>query len=166
MKPFIRDVTLITQFHNAFFKWLTINQSRFATPAFESLGGHCVVRLSMQGLHKALYFALYAKGIAMGYDWQDIHWTLKTFEAFPVRTNGGYVDGLCRAECQPVYACRDALWKECVFEPFLAWVNHELMPPRWLARDRLAIPLTDAIFIDHLDPHWRVILQIWIEQDE
>lgn len=166
MKPIMRDVTMITQFHNAFFQWLNINQSRFATPAFEIVGGHRVVRPNMPGLHKALHFALYSRGIAMSYDWQGVHWTLKTFEAFPVSTDGGYVDGLCLDACPKVYPSRESLWAEQVFEPFLSWVNRELTPPRWLARHPLARPLTEARFIDYPDSHWRVILPIWLNQDQ
>ena len=120
MKKFIsRDVTPIKQFHHAFFQWLNINQSRFTTPAFVIVGGHRVVRLNMPGLHKALHFALYSRGVAMCYDWQGIHWTLKTFEAFPVSTDGCYVDGLCLDEIIQIYSSREALWTDCIFEPFL-----------------------------------------------
>lgn len=166
MKPVIRDVTLTKQFHQTFFQWLDVNQSRFATPAFEILGGHRVVRLTMPGLHKALHFALYSRGIAMSYVWQGVLWTLKTFEAFPVDADDqkGFVDGLCLDECPVVNPSRESLWAEQIFEPFLAWINRELPPPRWLARHRLARPLTEAHFIDAPDPNWRVILPMWTHQ--
>ena len=166
MKFSIRDVTMITQFHNAFFQWLNINQSRFATPAFEIVGGHRVVRLNMPGLHKAFHFVLYSRGVVMSYDWQGIHWTLKTFEALPVATEGVYFDGLCQNEFAAVYPSLEALWAKRVFELFLAWVNRELTPPRWLARDRLVMPLTDVAFIDQPDPNWRIVMPIWVKQDQ
>lgn len=167
MKNFIvRDITRIKQFHQTFFQWLDVNQSRFSTPAFKILGGHRVVRLTMPPLHKALYFGLYSRGIAMHYEWQGVLWTLKTFEAFPVDADdqNGFVDGLCLDECPVVYPSREVVWADRVFEPFLAWVNRELPPPRWLARHRLAKSLTEAHFIDTPDPNWRVILPIWTHQ--
>ena len=166
-RPFIRNVTRIKQFHRAFLQWLDINQSRFITPAFVIPDDNsCFVRFTLPGLHKALGFALYSRGIAMYYKWQGVLWTLKTFEAFPVDAEDqkGFVDGLCQAECAAVYPSREALWAEQVFEPFLAWVNRELPPPRWLARHPLATPLTEAHFIDAPDPNWRVILPIWTHQ--
>lgn len=167
-KIIVRDVTRIKQSHQAFFQWLTINQLRFSTPEFENLGGHRVVRLTIPGLHKALHFALYSRGIAMCYEWQGVLWTLKTFEAFPVDADDRkrFVDGLCLDECSVVYSSREALWADRVFEPFLAWVNRELPPPRWLARHPLAKPLTEAHFINAPDPNWRVILPIWTHQTQ
>ena len=102
----------------------------------------------------------------MCYDWLGIHWTLNTFEAFPVSTDGGYFDGLCQNEFAAVYPSLEALWAKQVFEPCLAWVNRELPPPRWLARDRLVMPLTHVAFIKHSDQHWRIVLPIWVNQDQ
>ncbi|WP_427500904.1 hypothetical protein ACQE3E_17755 [Methylomonas sp. MED-D] len=167
MKIVMRDVTLIRQFQQAFFAWLAINQSRFVTPPFEMVNEGCrIVRFTMPGLHRAFVFSLHARGISMGYEWQGIHWTLKMFEAFPIATDGGYLDGLCLDDdCLILYPSCELLWTECVFEPFLAWVNCELTPPSWLARHPLARPLTKAHFINHPDTSWRVILPIWTNQN-
>lgn len=167
MKFVVRDVTLINQFHQAFYQWLDLNQSRFSTSKFEfSDNESCVVTFTISGLHQALFFVLYSRGISMCYQWQGVHWTLKTFEALPVITEDSYVDGLSQDEYPSVYVCREALWIDLIFEPFLAWVNSELLPPRWLARHALARPLTTAHFIDRPNSNWRVILPIWINQDQ
>lgn len=165
MKKFIvRDVTIITQFHNAFFQWLQVNQCLFKTPPFEIVGGNRVVRLTIPGMHRALYFLLYSRGIALCYEWQGVSWTLKKFEAFPVATDDGFIDELCCDECPVVYSSREMLWAARVFKPFLDWINRDLTPPRWLARKPLTKPLTEAYFLDNPDRNWRVILPIWTHQ--
>lgn len=167
MKIAMRDVTLIKQFHRAFFAWLDINLYRFLMPTFEfSDENRCVINFTTSGLHRALHFALYSRGLAMWYDWQGVRWIIKRFEAFPVVTeDNSYIDGLSQDKYPPVYPSREALWTACIFEQFLAWVNSELTPPRWLARHPLARPLTDAHFIQNPDTNWRVILPIWTNQD-
>lgn len=114
MKIVLRDVTLIKQFHRAFFAWLDLNQSRFLMPNFEFADqDSCVVTFTMPGLHQALHFTLYSRGIAMWYDWQSVRWRIKTFEAFPVATDGNFIDRLSQDEYPTVYSSREALWTDC-----------------------------------------------------
>lgn len=50
----------------------------------------------------------------------------------PVRCAGGYVCTCQQEEDRHVYPTREALWREHVFEVFLAWVNETLAPARFI----------------------------------
>jgi hypothetical protein len=51
---------------------------------------------------------------------------LLSFDAFPAKTAAGYICRECPSECQTVFASRDALWRDHLFEPLLDWINTKL----------------------------------------
>ena len=66
-------------------------------------------------------------------NWQGECWDcLVDFEAMPRKTPVGYECQLCPTEPLQSWSSREALWRDHVFEPFLAWVSTELASARWL----------------------------------
>jgi hypothetical protein len=59
----------------------------------------------------------------------DITWDLiLVLEAFPERTEAGVVCSQCAHNERRVFASREDLWRDHLFEPLLRWVNDKLAP--------------------------------------
>lgn len=61
---------------------------------------------------------------------------LLSHEVLPVRVAAGVVCGLCEGDEERVFASREALWRDHLFEPLGAWVNEELATATSLAMYR------------------------------
>lgn len=117
----------------AFVHWLRANASRFAVPVKIIRCQHRCMDIALEHLNPCLEIFLTWE-IGVGVTWQGTFWDyLTSFEAAPIHTPQGYVCDLCEPEGRDVYTSREALWIDHLFEPFLTWVNEELVPARWLA---------------------------------
>jgi hypothetical protein len=154
-------------FHRAFFNWVRINQSRFSTPSFQVIRhGSRLLRFTIPELHPAIVFQLSNGVLSTNIYWEDKFWGCKAFQAIPVEVEGGYACKLCVDECPEIHPNREALWADRVFEPFLEWVNSYLKPARWLALYRFADRSTSAAFVEHPDAEAKIVLPVWLNQDD
>ena len=72
--------------------------------------------------------------ISIAVDNEGICWDLLAdFDAYPQRAFGGVICRLCPTDNQRVFASREELWCDHLFEPLLVWVNEELAPSRAIA---------------------------------
>ncbi len=67
--------------------------------------------------------------IVVAVDDDETTWDLiLNLEAYPERTEAGVVCSLCTDDERRVFASRDELWRDHLFEPLLQWVNETLAP--------------------------------------
>lgn len=149
--------------HRAFFAWLVTK------PACSSLSAILIkerqddfVSFTLQGLNPALSFGLSKWELGVHVQWQGIHWdSLIFFESIPQAKSGSYVCALCEAEYQKHYPNKTALWVDHDFEPFLEWINNQLISTRWLALYGIAEGSTWASLVDQPDCDAQTNLPIW-----
>ena len=59
--------------------------------------------------------------------WQHETWDLlRDWDAFPLKTENGYVCDQCPVENRQTFPDLDAIWKDHLFEPLLQWINEDL----------------------------------------
>lgn len=120
------------QIHKAFFCWYHGNAHRFKVPLRYVYRTDRYLEFTFHGLHPYLSISL-TDEIGIHVTKHGIWWdALRFFEVYPQRVDGGYQCALCNTEAQETYATLDALWRDHLFEPFLAWVNDTLVPARYL----------------------------------
>lgn len=117
----------------AFLRWLRANASRFSVPVKVIRRTHRCIDIGLENLNPCVnVFLTWEIGVEVS--WQGECWDFLTFfEAAPEKTPQGYVCKMCEPEARTLYPSREALWTDHLFEPFLAWINDELVPARWLA---------------------------------
>lgn len=116
----------------AFARWLYANEARFAVPLNVRYRKSWVA-ISIQRLNPCIAISL-THVFNIGVWWNGGFWDfLIWIDACPTHTPQGYIDEHTIPEFREFYPSRDALWTELLFEPFLVWVNEELVPARWLA---------------------------------
>src|SRR6202035_1260234 len=64
------------------------------------------------------------------------------------RVAGGYICKCCLPEYRTVFADREALWADHLFEPFLEWVNNDLAKAKTLVLHGIACEVTWARILD------------------
>lgn len=116
-----------------FLNWLEVNHARLAIPLTLESRTDRQVTLNFEGITRALEITLtHEIGVhAMkNAEWWD---ALLFFEAWPVKTDQGYICRWCKPEYIRPYPTRKALWVDHLFEPFLDWVNETLNQMEWLS---------------------------------
>lgn len=153
--------------HRAFFHWLHDNQSRFITQLFRIIKRtDRFLEFTIPGLNPALSFGLSTWELEVHVHWQNTYWdSLDFFETFPEAVSDGYICRLCKSEGRTTYPSREALWIADVFEPFLEWVNTELIKMHWLVLYGVANESTRArLMINEPDPKADFNVPVWLHK--
>ena len=119
----------------AFLSWLEENRDRLALEIRLGKRTDTVQEFCFAGINPAISGALTTYEIEVGAIHDDHYWDiLFNVDAEPKRAlGGGYVCGLCPPDARPVFADRQALWTDHLFEGLLVWVNDNLARAKWLA---------------------------------
>ena len=119
--------------HRSFLRWLKENRICFAIPLRILSRTDRVLRFSFDKVSNSVRGTLSTWEIIVSVEFKECNWDLIfVAEQSAQRVPGGYLCGLCLPGFQRVFASRQALWTEHLFEPLLAWVNEELSPAHWL----------------------------------
>lgn len=151
--------------HRSFLNWLQDNQTRFLTPPFQILKRNDrILQFTLKHLNPALSFRLTTWELGVDVDWMGDNWdVLIYFESIPTKVAMGYQCRLCLGEDVTVYPSREALWIAHDFECFLHWVNHTLLPAKWLAISGQQNEMTWAKLVE--DPNQvndTIYLPVWL----
>jgi hypothetical protein len=119
----------------AFLSWLQDNRGRLALDIVLGKRTDTVQEFSFAGINGSISGQLTTWEIEVWVTYREDCWDLLfNVAAVPKRAlGGGYVCGLCPADARPVFADRQALWTDHLFEELLTWVNDSLATAKWLA---------------------------------
>ena len=77
---------------------------------------------------------LHKNGIVVAVTWHgNCFDLLQDFDIAQQHSPRGYFSTLVLPEYRKYYCTKEALWRNEVFEPYLAWTNERLAPANWLA---------------------------------
>jgi hypothetical protein len=121
-----------------FLRWYQQNQQRFLIP-LKIKKGSTTLKFYFKGIHHVLFGQVSSYDITL-FGGKGKRWDILTdeFAAVPQKVAGGFQCQLCvenperAGESFPVYPTRRALYTAEVFEPFVTWVDTELVAARWL----------------------------------
>lgn len=117
----------------SFLSWFAESRRRFAVPLRVTRRTKQGIALEFTSAKSLIRATLTSWEINVGFDWQGACWDLLIcFEAIPELTKNGYICSLCNPEQRATYTTRDQLWRNHLFEPFLAWVNRTLTKAPWI----------------------------------
>lgn len=122
-----------SRFQRAFFRWLQECHGEFATPlrlmrrtdktieiAFPELSAYISVNVRPMEL-----------SVTVTKDGEFVDY-LFDIDLALAHSSQGYFCGYCDLEPRTYFSSREAAWRIHQFEPFLAWINTQLAPARWL----------------------------------
>ncbi len=90
--------------------------------------------MAFDGLTPAIGANLSRYDIDVWVEWDGDCWDLVFSEWVSVAgRRGAYVCEACPAEAHTIFASREALWREHLFEAFLSWINNTLATASVLA---------------------------------
>ncbi|NOT65707.1 MAG: hypothetical protein HOP06_06745 [Methylotenera sp.] len=119
------DTSLI---QHAFIKWFKDSSQLFSTPLTITKHTKQSIELTFTNANSMISATLTSREISVQFNWDGIFWDyLIYFEAVPEFYRGYYVDSLRHADDDTFYVNRELLWETRLFEPFLAWVNNNLI---------------------------------------
>jgi hypothetical protein len=118
----------------AFFAWLEEARARLKRQVIPGKRTDRVLEFSFDVGGRALLGWLSHNGISVG-AFDGDHWYDFVYDddIVPERVPNGVICRLCLPEAQRTFATREELWREHLFEPFLAWMNEKLAPATALA---------------------------------
>ena len=116
-----------------FLRWHQQNQQRFLIP-LKIKKDPTTLKFYFKRIHQVLFGHVSSYDITL-FGGKGKHWDILTdeFAAVPQKVEGGFQCQLCvenperAGENFPVYPTRRALYTTEVFEPFVTWVNTELV---------------------------------------
>lgn len=121
--------------HRDFIRWYSQHANEFGMPLKYLKRTDTALDMSFEGLNDLLVISLYANNNEIGVhlelndDWVN---SLILFESYPKKVTDGYICSLCLPEAKKLFASREAIWLDHLYEPFLTWVNETLIPAQWL----------------------------------
>jgi hypothetical protein len=116
-----------------FLTWLERNQSRFEQPLQFIYREDEMLEMGIAKLNPAVTFVLNGQSLDVSVNWQGICWDyLVCFDTAPRPSAKGYYCALYMPEHRVYYPNRQDLWQAEMFEPFLDWLNTQLIPAQWL----------------------------------
>ncbi len=120
-----------------FVDWLETARPRlFIQPRVTTRSDH-VLEMTFDGLTPAIGANLSRDDIDVWVEWDGTCWDLVFSEYLSVAgRRGAYVCEACPPEVRTIYASREALWRDHLFETFLAWINNTLAKASVLALSR------------------------------
>ncbi len=130
------------QFHRVFLDWLADNGHRFSIDLAFCRRTDEDLTLSFVGINPMISASIGQGGMCITVTWQGECWDfLGDWDSVPKKFPRGYACKLCHNyfrqqypgnEFTKFFETREDVWIDCVFEPFLEWVNTELAPARWI----------------------------------
>ena len=113
----------------AFLAWLDESARRFKRRIILRRRTDRFIRFEFDVGGPFLHGWLNRHEIVIAVDDDETTWDLiLNLEAFPERSDGGIICGLCTHDKRRVFASREELWCDHLFEPLLQWVNETLAP--------------------------------------
>lgn len=127
-KPWPRGLHCRRPLHNALFRWYAANEDQFAIKLALLKHTGALLDIGFCGINRILTAHLIDDGINVSVVSQGTYWdTILDLDTLPKRVSDGYACDPCPAEHQRVFPSLEALWCDRVFEPFLEWVNNDLV---------------------------------------
>ena len=116
-----------------FLAWYRLNVQRLAIPLRVVSRSRNHIELAFVGIAPVITARLSDGNLMvtaqMNGRWFDI---VADFDAIPLHLSQGYVCTLYDPDERTAYRTRTEFWREHLFEYFLAWVNEQLAPARWI----------------------------------
>ncbi len=124
------------KFQRAFLKWLSENDQRFVIPLRVTGRTTRHIDLAFSGVTALISVCVLTDEIRVCVEWdKGCFDCLYDLDVYPKHTSAGYICELCEPDdpdCPLVYQTREELWREHLYEGFLAWANSNLAAARWL----------------------------------
>ena len=122
-----------SRIQRAFFRWLIRNRDRLAFDLLiEGRTDRCV-EFSFAGINKAISAYLNTYEFNVLAETNEGCWDiLISADAYIEKSNNRYFCRWCHDSFREGYLTREEFWVGEIFEPFLTWVNSELVNARWL----------------------------------
>ncbi len=115
-----------------FVRWFKENRNRFNVQIQLTQITDKGVELHFPQYRDILSVWLSRWDLSVCVDWQGEIWDmLISLDAAPESSPTGYRCKLCE-NAHSTWPSREGLWRDHLFEPFLAWVNEHLAPATWL----------------------------------
>lgn len=116
-----------------FLAWYRQNRGRFALPLCQLARNRETLHLGFVGITSAISARLGYGSLAVGTELNGCYCdTIADFDTAMEHTPNGYVCKLCDPGERKCFRTRGDIWRNHLFEPFLAWVNEELANACWL----------------------------------
>ncbi len=125
------------RFQREFFRWLLECRGEFATPLRLMRRTDKTIRIVFPELSPNInsYILVNVRptelSISVTIDGEFVDYLLDIDLAL-AHSSQGYFCRYCDLEPLAYFASREAAWRSHQFEPFLAWINTQLAPARWL----------------------------------
>ena len=127
-------MTVRPRIQRCFVGWLETARPRLSIQPRVTRRSDRVLQMAFDGLTPAIGANLSRYDIDVWVEWDGDCWDLVFNEYIQVAgRRGAYVCEACPQEARTTYASREALWRDHLFEAFLAWINDILAPASALA---------------------------------
>lgn len=114
-----------TKIHLAFDSWYRIHQHRFLVKLVFLARTDRRLDFAFAGITSALSASLSGYDLSVRVTWLDETWDLlASWDASPKRNGEGYICALCQPSA--VFASREAVWEDHLFESLVVWTNKSL----------------------------------------
>jgi hypothetical protein len=114
--------------HKAFLRWYSENEPKFAIKLELLRRTDTDLDIGFCRIDRIVTASLVDDEIIIAVMWEGECWDmLRDFETYPKRVRDGYVCDECPEKHRLVFPSRDGLWRTEVFDPFLEWVNDDLV---------------------------------------
>ena len=133
VKTTYRNCRVRPRYQKDFLQWFRKNRGLFAIPVhivrrtdqrIEMIFAGLTTVISLQITRNELMVLAQSKG-----EYSDI---LADFEIAPERRNGGYICNFCLPEYQVLHPNLSSMRLTEIYEPFLKWVNENLVTAGWI----------------------------------
>ncbi len=113
------------QIQRAFDSWYRIHQHRFLVKLVFLARTDRRLDFAFAGITSALSASLSGYDLSVRVTWLDETWDLlASWDASPKRNGEGYICALCQPSA--VFASREAVWEDHLFESLVVWTNKSL----------------------------------------
>ena len=127
-------MTVRPRIQRCFVGWLETARPRLSIQPRVTRRCDRLLQMAFDGLTPAIGANLSRYDIDVWVEWHGVCWDFVFNEYIQVAgQRGAYVCGACLPEARTIYASREALWRDHLFEAFLAWINDILAPASALA---------------------------------
>ena len=113
---------------DVFYNWLEGDAAkRLAIPLVIGKWKDEYLEFAFTGITPAISVTLDAWNLCVQVEWEGTNWdVILDLDTEPQSVDGGVVCGWCEPEDRIIFPSEVELWRDHLFEPFLAWVNDEL----------------------------------------
>lgn len=127
-------MTIRSRIQRAFFTWLDEARPRLKQNISILLRTDRHVEFAFPSATDALRGSLNRSGLVVAVEYEATCWDLLVaYDAVPKKVADGHICKLCLPDSQTVFASREDLWRDHLFDPLLRWINEELATATGLA---------------------------------